>query len=84
MQEKSRTAIVVVTWGKLQVGLVVNRILGKQEIVAKPLGSIIGNAPGLSGCTILGDGRIALIVDVPSLINATMQARTQTTREESS
>jgi two-component system chemotaxis sensor kinase CheA len=83
-QEKSKTAIVVVTWGKLQVGLVVNRILGKQEIVAKPLGSIIGNAPGLSGCTILGDGRIALIVDVPSLINATMQARTQTTREESS
>jgi len=82
-QEKSKTAIVVVVWGKLQIGLIVNRILGKQEIVAKPLGSVIGNAPGLSGCTILGNGDIALIVDVPGLINATMQTRTQTRREES-
>jgi two-component system chemotaxis sensor kinase CheA len=73
--QDARRAIVVVTWGRLQAGLMVDRIIAKQEIVAKPLGSIIGNVPALSGCTILGDGSIALIVDVPSLINVTMQTR---------
>jgi two-component system chemotaxis sensor kinase CheA len=72
-----KSAIVVVSWGRLQAGLVVNRIIGKQEIVVKPLGALIGTVPGLSGCTILGDGRIALIVDVPGLINAVTQARAQ-------
>jgi two-component system chemotaxis sensor kinase CheA len=78
----ARPAVVAVAWGKLQVGLVVDRIIGKQEIVVKPLGSLIGNVPGLSGCTILGNGRIALIVDVSSLINAAMQARTQAPAQE--
>jgi two-component system chemotaxis sensor kinase CheA len=78
----ARPAVVAVTWGKLQVGLVVDKIIGKQEIVVKPLGSLIGNVPGLSGCTILGNGRIALIVDVSGLINAAMQARTQAPAQE--
>jgi two-component system chemotaxis sensor kinase CheA len=81
MTNDTRPAIVVVAWGKLQAGLIVNSIIGKQEIVVKPLGSIIGNVPGLSGCTILGNGRIALIVDVSGLINAVLQARAQQTRE---
>ena len=63
------------TWA-LRAGLIVDRLLGKQEIVIKSLGTFIGNVPGLSGCTILGDGRIALIVDVPGLISATMKANT--------
>ncbi len=78
----ARPAVVAATWGKLQVGLVVDKIIGKQEIVVKPLGSLIGNVPGLSGCTILGNGRIALIVDVSGLINAAMQARTQAPAQE--
>jgi len=78
----ARPAVVAVTWGKLQVGLVVDKIIGKQEIVVKPLGSLIGNVAGLSGCTILGNGRIALIVDVSGLINAAMQARTQAPAQE--
>jgi two-component system chemotaxis sensor kinase CheA len=82
--EDARPAVVAVTWGKLQAGLVVDRIIGKQEIVVKPLGSLIGNVPGLSGCTILGNGRIALIVDVSSLINAAMQARMQVPAQEES
>jgi len=77
----SKSAIVVVAWGKVQVGLIVNRIIGKQEVVAKPLGAIIGNVPGLSGCTILGDGHIALMVEVPSLINTTIQTRAQRARQ---
>jgi len=72
-----KPAIVAVAWGRLQVGLMVDRIIGKQEIVVKPFGPIIGNVTGLSGCTIMGDGRIALIVDVPGLINTVVQAQRQ-------
>ncbi len=73
----ARQAVVTVAWGKLQLGLVVDKIIGKQEIVVKSFSPIIGRVPGLSGCTILGDGCIALIIDIPSLINAAMQARRQ-------
>ncbi|MCP4544417.1 MAG: hypothetical protein GY832_45480 [Chloroflexi bacterium] len=74
----SRSGInVTVAWGKLQVGLVVDRLIGKQEIVIKALGSFIGSVPWLSGCTILGDGCIALISDISSLIGAYLQAQKQ-------
>ena len=73
----ARQAVVTVAWGKLRLGLVVDKIIGKQEIVVKSFNPIIGRVPGLSGCTILGDGCIALIIDIPSLINAAMQARRQ-------
>jgi two-component system chemotaxis sensor kinase CheA len=74
---KAKAAIVVVNWRKTQVGLVVDKLMGKQEIVVKSLSPILGNVPGLSSCTILGNGRVALIVDVPGLIGAAMQARKQ-------
>jgi two-component system chemotaxis sensor kinase CheA len=70
-----KQAVVTVTWGKLKAGLVVDELIGKQEIVIKSLGSFIGNVPGLSGCTILGDGRIALIADIPGLIGTCLQAQ---------
>ena len=63
-------AVVTVSWGKVHVGLMVDKLIGKQEIVVKSLSPIIGNVAGLSGCTILGDGRVALIVDIPGLIGA--------------
>jgi two-component system chemotaxis sensor kinase CheA len=66
----AKPAAVVVSWGKLRAGLVVDRLVGKQDIVAKSLGPIVGNVPGVSGCTIMGDGRIAPVVDVPGLIGA--------------
>lgn len=75
----AKPAVVTVGWSKLRLGLVVDRIIGKQEIVVKSFSPIVGKVPGLSGCTILGDGRIALIMDIPSLINATMQARRKET-----
>jgi two-component system chemotaxis sensor kinase CheA len=78
-----KQAVVTVVWGKLRVGLIVDRLIGKQEIVVKSFSPIIGNAPGLSGCTILGDGRVALIVDIPSLISTAMsqQRIVQTERQ---
>jgi len=71
----AKPAVVTVAWGKLRLGLVADGIIGQQEIVVKSLSSIVGNTAGLSGCAILGDGSIALILDVPGLIDGAMQAR---------
>lgn len=73
----TKAAIVTVNWGKQRVGLVVDRIIGKQDIVVKSLNPIMGELPGLSGGTILGDGNIALIIDIPGLVTAALQARRQ-------
>jgi two-component system, chemotaxis family, sensor kinase CheA len=61
--------VVIVSWGKLRVGLVVDSLIGKQEIVIKSLSPILGNVVGLAGCTILGDGNVILIIDIQSVIN---------------
>ncbi len=59
---------VVVNTARVLAGLVVDAIVGEQEIVIKSLGSYIGDVRGLGGATILGDGRVSLIVDVASLL----------------
>ncbi len=51
-----------------EVGLLVDRLLGEQDVVVKSLGDIIGNRRGLTGATILGDGTLGLIVDTASLV----------------
>ena len=58
-----------------KVGLAVDRLVGEMEIVIKSLGTFVGNVPGVSGVTILGDGRVALIVDVPSLVRSVVDER---------
>lgn len=72
-----KSAIVTVMWGKQRAGLVVDKIIGKQDIVVKSLNPILGELPGISGGTILGDGNIALIIDIPGLIGSALQARRQ-------
>ncbi len=62
--------VVVVNVGNQRVGFVVERLIGQEEVVIKPLGALLHGVPGLAGATITGDGRIALILDVPSLIKA--------------
>jgi two-component system, chemotaxis family, sensor kinase CheA len=52
-----------------QVGLIVDGLIGEQEIVIKPLGQLVGDVAGVSGAAILGDGSVALIMDVNALIN---------------
>ncbi len=59
--------VVAMRWGRLEMGLLVDALVGEQELVIKPLGGLIGETPGVSGAAILGDGRVALIVDVPGL-----------------
>ncbi|MDH4273480.1 MAG: chemotaxis protein CheA [Gammaproteobacteria bacterium] len=67
--------VVVVNVGNHKVGFVVEQLIGQEEVVIKPLGSLLHGVAGLAGATITGDGRIALILDVPSLIRAHAKRR---------
>lgn len=60
--------VVVVRKGEKQAGLLVDSLIGQQEIVIKPLGKYLSKIKYLSGATILGNGSISLILDVNSLI----------------
>jgi len=62
--------VLVVFVGNRRVGLVVDQLVGQEEVVIKPLGSGLHGLAGFAGATITGDGGIALILDVPSLIKA--------------
>lgn len=67
--EQESLTIVIVSKGEKQLGLVVDDLMGQQEIVIKSLGSFIDNSTKIiSGATILGDGEIALILDVNTLM----------------
>jgi len=60
--------VVIVAMGTRRVGFVVDQLVGQEEVVIKPLGRALQGTPGMAGATITGDGRIALIIDVPSLL----------------
>ena len=66
--QSDRMFVVVLGMGEKKVGIIVDKLLGEQEIVSKSLGNYLGKVPCLSGATILGDGQVALIVDVRSMI----------------
>ena len=55
--------VVITKRGDQQVGLVIDKLEGQQEIVIKPLGKYMTKCRFISGATILGDGEIALILD---------------------
>ena len=60
--------VVVVNAGGVQVGLLVDYLVGQEEVVIKPLGALLQGLEGMAGATITGDGKIALILDVPGLM----------------
>ncbi|TWJ33517.1 chemotaxis protein CheA [Geobacter argillaceus] len=60
--------VVVVGVAEKRVGVIVSRLLGQQEVAIKSLGKYLANVPGIAGSTILGDGRVALIVDPVGLV----------------
>ncbi|MHB1407162.1 MAG: chemotaxis protein CheW [Desulfitobacteriaceae bacterium] len=64
----SEVFVVVVGLGEKSIGLVVDGLRGQQEIVIKSLGDLLNNLPGIAGATILGDGKVTLILDIGSLI----------------
>lgn len=60
--------VVVVNAGGRHVGFVVDQLIGQEEVVIKALGAKLHGLEGLAGATITGDGKIALILDVPGLM----------------
>lgn len=67
-----REAIVVVQYGGQKAGFVVDELLGEFQTVIKPLGKIFSQLKGISGATILGSGDVAVILDVPNLVQRTI------------
>ena len=67
-QEKHDSHVVIVNVGNVRVGLVVDDLVGQEEVVIKPLGAMLQGLQGMAGATITGDGKIALIIDVPGLM----------------
>ena len=67
-EDPENLTVVIVKKGDSQAGLVVDNLMGQQEIVIKALGNYINNNKIISGATILGDGEVALILDVNTLM----------------
>ena len=67
-QEQSEGHVVILSIGNQRIGFVVDQLVGQEEVVIKPLGKMLQGTPGVAGATITGDGRIALILDVPSML----------------
>ena len=68
--EEGKGYVVVVSYGSQHVGCVVDQLIGQEEVVIKPLGSMLQGTQGLAGATITGNGRIALILDMPGLMES--------------
>ncbi|MGF7057145.1 chemotaxis protein CheW [Brassicibacter mesophilus] len=67
MEENEEIIMVIVKKGDKEAGLIVDKLIGQQEIVIKSLGRFLSGIQHLAGATILGNGRISLILDVNSL-----------------
>jgi two-component system chemotaxis sensor kinase CheA len=68
-----RENVVIVQNGDDSAGVVVDRLLGESQTVIKPLGTMFKGIPGISGSSILGNGRVALILDVAGLLRETLR-----------
>ena len=68
VKDSDETFVVVVHTGDAKAGIVVDNLIGQQEIVIKTLGSLFTGLKMFSGATVLGDGRVALILDVATMM----------------
>jgi len=70
----ARENVVVVASEQMKAGFAVDALFGPRQTVIKPLGKQFQNLPGIGGSAILGDGRVALILDVPGLLRDVIRA----------
>ena len=61
--------VVIVGSGEKKMGLMVDSLIGEEDVVIKPLKDRYTNSPGIAGATILGDGTVSLIIDVSQLLD---------------
>jgi chemosensory pili system protein ChpA (sensor histidine kinase/response regulator) len=67
--------VVLVRAGEHSTGLVADELIGSREIVVKPVGPQISSIRGISGATLLGDGRVVIILDITALVRAEWRGR---------
>ena len=79
-EQPAKRIVVVVQNGETTIGLLVDQLIGMQEVVLKSLEKNFRAIPGLSGASILGDGRVSLILDLDAVLD--MVARQSTHRRE--
>lgn len=75
-QEEEKMFVVVVSTGTQELGLVVDELLGQEEVVIKPLADYLRLESGFGGATIMGDGGISLILDIPELVKIAKENQT--------
>ena len=74
--------LVICKIGEKVVGVKVDSVVGQEEIVIKPLGEFMGNINGVGGATISGDGRVILILDIPSMMSNSYMLKVHKITEE--
>jgi len=75
--DKHRDNIIVVRFAGKKAGFVVDELLGEHQTVIKPLGKVFQNLRGISGTTILGSGEVAMIIDIPEMVNRVVNSDKQ-------
>ena len=70
-----RESLVVVRFGQTKVGFVVEELHGEHQTVIKPLGKVFESLKGITGATVLGDGNVALILDVQGLMQVAIKEK---------
>ena len=66
--DKDSTMVVIIKKGERQIGFIIDTLIGQQEIVIKPLGKYLRHIHMIAGATILGNGEVALILDINTLV----------------
>jgi len=72
-EEREYYFVVVVGTGEKRIGLLVDSLIGEEDVVIKPLRDHYTNAPGIAGANITGDGTVSLIIDVSQLLDLGMR-----------
>jgi two-component system chemotaxis sensor kinase CheA len=68
--EKKHLPVVIVQSVEKRIGLLVDELMGRQDIISKPIGAPLNNVKNISGATILGSGKVILALDIPSIIDS--------------
>jgi len=79
-QQDEYCNIVIVGSGDKKVGVMVDSLVGEEDVVIKPLRDQFTNSPGIAGASILGDGSVSLIIDVSQLLDLSMKAGATSTK----
>jgi two-component system chemotaxis sensor kinase CheA len=82
LKNEDKIPVVIVAYGNRKIGLMVDSLEGKLEIVIKSLEQNYKTVPGLAGASILGDGSICLILDVAAMINKAIADQDRISRRE--